>query len=289
MINRPYYSVRLGKNPLAIFDLPILLRLFRDLYTSFLYRDYFKEAFGYDCVDRGNVPGILGSDIEAQIFRNIRKDNLYPIQDKCESYTEEDLFDIIEFLFDFVSKPIEGSGWYHGYSDCGWHDQKFDKNIGQEEYRTEINQLLKDYSTGFELSTDGIIQILAKEGLQDLLNLEAPKYDQDNVDQKIEMAVKKFRNRHASIDEKKDAIRDLADVLEFLRLKMKDLIENGDLVSKDESDLFELANNFGLRHHDGKQKLSYDKEIWYPWMFYYYLSTLHAVIALINKNEADTF
>jgi hypothetical protein len=289
MINRPYYSVRSGNNPLVKYDLTILLRLFRDLYINFLKRDYFQEAFGYYCVDNGDVPGILGIDIEAQLFRRIRKDNLYPIQNKCESYTEEDLFDIIEFLYDFVSKPIEGSGWYHEFSNCGWHDQKFEKIVGQEEYRIEINQLLQDYSTGFELSKEGNILILANEGLQDLLDLEAPSYDKENVDQKIEMAVGKYRNRHSSVNEKKDAIRDLADVLEFLRVEMNELIKNGYLVNKDESDLFELANNFGLRHHDGKQKLSYDKDIWYPWMFYYYLSTIHAVIALIKKTEINSF
>ena len=58
------------------------------------------------------------------------------------------------------------------------------------------------------------------------------------------------------------------------------------LTSKDESDLFNLANNFGIRHHKPDQKTDYDKPIWYSWMFYYYLSTIHACMRLIEKSEA---
>jgi hypothetical protein len=280
---RPYYSVRTGKNELTKYDLQVLLRLFRDFYQSFAGRYYFQEAFGYYCVDSQEVPGSLGNDIEAQIFRRIRKENLYPIQDKCSSYSEEDLFDIVEFLYDIVSKPVEG--WFHSFSQCGWHYQTFDKSEGQNEYRNEINQILSDYSIKCELSKKGEIVLMADDGLQDLLEMKLPTYDKDNVEEKVVNAIEKYRSRHSSIDDKKDAIRDLADVLEFLRNEMTELIKNGYLTNNDEKDIFELANKYGLRHHDGKQKLNYEKGIWYPWMFFYYLSTIHAVVALIAREK----
>ena len=74
-------------------------------------------------------------------------------------------------------------------------------------------------------------------------------------------------------------MRDLADVLEFLRPQAK-LV----LASKDESDLFELANSFGIRHHNQRQKTGYDSAIWHSWMFYYYLATIHAVTRLIERS-----
>ncbi len=115
MGSRRYYSIRTGKNPNASrYDLPILLRLFNDFYLEFLNKDYFQENFGYYCVDAGNVSGKLGSDIEAQMFRAIRKPDLWPIQEKYKSYSEDDLFDIIEFLYDHVSKPIDG--YLHSYN-----------------------------------------------------------------------------------------------------------------------------------------------------------------------------
>jgi hypothetical protein len=72
----------------------------------------------------------------------------------------------------------------------------------------------------------------------------------------------------------------LADVLEFLRPKLKEVLKSGD-----EKDLFNIANNFGLRHHNQRQKTQYDRPIWYSWMFYYYLTTLHAVLRLLEKGE----
>ncbi|MEN6298604.1 MAG: hypothetical protein ABFD51_01630 [Anaerolineaceae bacterium] len=285
MTNRPYYSIRSGKKQFAKYDLPILRRLFKDIFIIFLDKYYFQQAFGYYCVDRGEVPGTLGTDIDAQIYRRLRKENLYPIQDKCESYSEDDLFDIIEFLYDNVSKPIEGTGWYHNFSNCGMHDQDFDIKIGRYEYRQEINNLLGDYLAGFELSIEGEIYPLASDGLQDLFDIELPVIDPENINNKVTNAVRKYRNRHATNDEKKDAIRDLADVLEYLREEIRKLIIKGYLLNKDESDLFNLANNFGLRHHNENQKTGYDKDIWFPWLFFYYLSTIQAIIAMVKKAE----
>jgi hypothetical protein len=42
---------------------------------------------------------------------------------------------------------------------------------------------------------------------------------------------------------------------------------------------FELANRFGIRHNDDKQKTDYDPALWLEWMFFYYLNT----IALVSK------
>jgi len=53
----------------------------------------------------------------------------------------------------------------------------------------------------------------------------------------------------------------------------------------DENDLFNLANNFGIRHHKETQKTQYDKPIWLSWLFYYYLATIHAVVRLIEQRR----
>ena len=281
MTKRKYYSARTGKNPNATqYDLVILRRLFRDLYLQFDEKQYFQEAFGYFCVDAGDVPGTLGSDIEAQMLRYIRKDNLWPIQEKVLQYEEDDLFDVIEFLYDYVSKPIDG--YFHSFSGCGWHYDTFDKATGQAEYREEVNELLRDYKSGYELSPNGEILELAEPGLENLFAANLPTYDPQNVEQRIKAAILKFRRYRSSLDDRRDAIRDLADVLEFLRPQVKKV-----LLSRDESDLFNLANNFGIRHHNPKQKTEYDKAIWYSWMFYYYLATIHACLRLIKKAESD--
>ena len=82
------------------------------------------------------------------------------------------------------------------------------------------------------------------------------------------------------MDERRDAVRDLADVLEYLRPQVKAVLQK-----KDESALFEIANNFSIRHHNAQQQGDYDKAIWYSWMFYFYLATIHAAVRLIERGK----
>src|SRR5260221_10237856 len=193
MKKRAYYSVRTGKNPQSLrLDLSILLRLFESLYQSFAEKGYFQEAFGYCCVDAGDVSGTLGGDIEACVLRLLRKTDLWPIEKNLANYKEDDLFDIIEFLYDHVSKPIESESQYHEWNGCGWHHNKFDQQAGRQELREEINNLLSDYQDGYELSDEGEILVLAESGMENLLQAPIPEYDQDNVAARIEAAKLKF-------------------------------------------------------------------------------------------------
>lgn len=277
MRNKPYYSVRTGKNPLSGgFDLDATRELFRNVFTHFEESGYFQEHLGYYCVDAGDVPGSLGQNLAGALLLELRKKDLTPIHEKISSYSEDDLFDVIEFLYEHCSKPIDGT--YHSYSGCGWHYSTFAKEPGQAEYRERINKLLALYESGYELSPDGEILTLAENGLDGLFDAPLPIVDPDNVEARVSAAQTKFRRYRSSLDERRDAIRDLADVLEYLKPKLK-----GVIASQDESDLFNLANNFSIRHHNEKQKTDYDKPIWYSWMFYYYLATIHAATRLINK------
>lgn len=281
-MNRRYYSVRTGKNPAGSrIDLPMFLRLFTDLYRSFSTKEYFQEAFGYYCVDIGNVWGTLGFDNEAQVFRRLRKANLWPIERNSANYSEDDIFDVIEFLYDHVSKPLEG--YYHNFNSCGWHYSTFDREAGRHEYLFAINELLQDYNDGYELSKDGEILAKVESGMERLTEAKLPTYGGDNVESRVNAAVNKFRRYRSSEEDRRDSIRDLADVLEYLRPKLKFVV-----TKSDEGDLFNIANNFGIRHHNEAQKTDYDKAIWYSWMFYYYLATIHAVLRLIEKQGPDS-
>ncbi|SFF34691.1 hypothetical protein SAMN03003324_03418 [Pedobacter antarcticus] len=42
-------------------------------------------------------------------------------------YTEDDLFDIIEYLHDHCSQPL--SGYYHDWNDCGMHYDTFRQEV----------------------------------------------------------------------------------------------------------------------------------------------------------------
>jgi hypothetical protein len=274
MRERPYYSIRTGKNPTGgKFDLRMLCELLAALYKKFDDWSYFDEAFGYHMAE-GKVDGTLGSDMGAYVLKQLRKSDLWPIRIYHKYYKEDDAFDIIELLYDCISRPENVSEDYGPGS--------FDKEAGRKEFREEVNELLRDYSQGYELSEEGEIYALPETGLETLLSAPVPAYDAENVENRIDAAVKKFRNRHSTPDERRDSVRDLADVLEFLREKVKEL----DVITKkDEGDLFNIANNFAVRHHNDVQKSDYDKSIWHSWMFYFYLATIHAALRLINKKE----
>ncbi len=280
-MNRAYYSQRTGRNPGgARFDLPNFKRLFISLYRQLSEEGYFQQDLGYSCVDAGFVPGTLGTDLEGELLLAVRKSNLWPIDATIENWSEDDLFDVIEFLFDHVSQPTERT--YHGYNECGWHCTGFSRNAGQAEYRAKINRLLGLYDQGFELSEAGQVLALPDRHLAGLFQATVPSNDPNNITDRVNAAVGKFRRHRSSLEDRRDAVRDLAAVLEFLRPQLKLVLD-----SKDEADLFNLANNFGIRHHRADQKVGYDKAIWYSWLFYYYLATIQAATRLIARGSSS--
>jgi len=138
---------------------------------------------------------------------------------------------------------------------------------------------------------DGLV--LVKEGLQyrlrhlpedvpeDLSSLfeeEVPTSAPEEVTSKVARAVGQFKRPGSTLDDRHEAVRNLADALEYLRPEAKKA-----LLNRDESDLFNLANNFGIRHHAEGQKTNYEPAIWLSWMFYYYLATIHALLRLIDR------
>lgn len=279
--DREYYSVRTGRlDEDAKVGLEILRWLFFATYQSFEDRGYYQERLGINCVD-GFVEGTVGN-LEIYSFRKLRRKGLFPIWQSHDNLSEDELFDLIEFLYDHISEPVQSSGVYHSWSECGYHYSEFVQGTAQGDFREEINDFLKDYGEGFELSIQGEILTLPGGALEPLLEATIPVEDTANISDRVEAAIRKFRQRRASIDERRGAIRDLADVLEFLRPQLK-LVLN----SSDEKDLFNIANNFGIRHHNANQKTNYDMPIWLSWIFYFYLATIHAAVRMIEKADQE--
>ncbi len=257
-------------------------RLFSDAYTEFENGGYFQEYFGYYCVDASpnQVSGKLGENIDAQIYRLLRNDNLWPVKEKIKGYSEDDLFDMIEFLYDHISKPIETEGAYHNWNQCGWHYSKFDKTMGQLEFICKMNDILSEYETGFEIDKNGLILIKDESGLANIYSANIPT-DRDDIKTKVSLAVQEYLKSRSNLETRRIAIRELADILEILKPDVKKYLSN-----KDDSDLFCIANNFSIRHANDKQKINYDRDIWYSWMFYFYLATIHALLRIKERKES---
>ena len=275
MDKRNYYATRKGILKPTSMDLQLLKKVFLRIYREFEDDLYFQEATGYYCVNEGEIRGQWGcgnSDIEAFIYLQLGMDDIWPIENNIEDYDEPTLFTVIEFLYDYVSEPLDK--WYHKWDNCGWHSSEYDRENGREKYRTKINEVLKDYDTGYELSSDGEILEIAPTGLETVFEEIVQTDDPDRIDTRRQNAISKYMRYGATISDKKEAIRELADVLEFLK---KSGIR---LQKKDESDLFGIINNFDIRHHNKSQQGEYDKEIWYGWMFYTFLSSINVLLKL---------
>jgi hypothetical protein len=272
-----YYSHRKGTNPnIAGLPLSEIVGLFVRVYVQLRQDGYFDEAFGFDCVDAGSIQGNV-RDVELEILLAIRKKDLWPVESRAPGYSEDDFFDMIEFLYQQVSKPIDGT--YHDWNDCGMHWSTFNKAQGQTDYREKVNAVLVHYAKPFELSHAGEVLHKPEVGFEQIFEADVPSRD-SNVVGRINAAVLRYRRHGSTLDDRRQAVRDLADVLEYLRPKIKSL-----LTSADDKDLFNLANNFGIRHHNDQQKTSYDANLWLSWMFYFYLSTIHVVLRKIEQGS----
>jgi len=275
-----FYSVRSGKNKNAKgFELPELKELFLRTYTNLQEDGYFDEYLGSYCVDMDEIKGKV-SDVELEILLKIRKQSLWPIDNiHVSQYSEDDLFDMIEFLYQNVSKPIDGD--YHNYNDCGMHWHTFNKDEGESIYLEKINAILALYKKPFELSKHGEILHKPEQGFETIFEADIPSNDA-NINARIDSAVLRYRRHGSTLDDRRQAVRDLADVLEYLRPKVKSLFTN-----QDEKDLYNIANNFGIRHHNDKQKTNYDTGLWLSWMFYYYLATIHVLLRKMSHDELN--
>lgn len=250
----------------------LFVRVFNELRTD----GYFDEAFGFHCVDAGEVDGKV-RDIQLAILLSTRKRDLWPVHENSDGYSEDDLFDIIEFLFQHVSKPVDGH--FHSYAGCGMHWESFNQTEGQGIFREKVNSLLAHYERSFELSATGEVLQNVEAGFERLIGADVPSSDA-NVTDRVASAVLRFRRHGATIDDRRQAVRDLADVLEYLRPCIQEILS-----SKDESDLFNLANNFGIRHHNDKQKTKYDAALWLSWMFYLNLATVHLLLRKLGPAQ----
>lgn len=277
---RLHYSARVGSRVGVNYDLGTLKRLFAATFDELNHENFFDQAFGGRC--RYEDRPTFGRDVGAEMLRRTGKHHLWPLYDPnvIEGLEEEDLFDAMEILHDAVARPDPETMTQCGDSFCDGHYAVFDQPAGQHRLREELNPALARYGTGYRLTEEGQVTNLADSGLQPLEDAALPESgDPTAVQAKVEDAKRLFQRYHASEADRHAAIRALADALEYLRPRLKEVLKD------DEPDLFNLANNFGIRHNNPKQKTKYDKDIWYRWVFYYYLATIHAATRLIDKAD----
>ena len=276
--DRPYWSQRGRLSEPPLLDLRAAVRRVRNLVEELMADHFFAKACGFECVDNN---GDFGSSPEQELDLRLGKRHLWSAAD--EDFSESDLCDFIEVFHDLAARPTRG--WYHTYCDCGFHPSAFHQKSGQALFRSRVNQLLDTTSLGLRLAEEGedVGRIVrsAPPGLGALVEeaLESsPVSDRDDVAH----AVALYRSRSAARQDKRSAVVALAGVLERHRTTLK-----RDLLSKDEGALFNIANNFDLRHRDDAQLADYD-DGFLEWIFHLYLATVRLLGHLVERQPAGT-
>lgn len=268
MSDKRYYSERHNLRERKKYTKTELSELFVQTYYELSSKKLFEELIGYSDSWGNWTTGLIANNYESFVFKRIGKKDLVPINDE-NFYQEEDVFDLIELFYDYVSQPL-------------MPNREYDKEAGQSEYRKEMNNILNNYDTGYELTEEGYIRELIDNGLEELVDAKQ-EFNNDDVSEKaVQVAKKKFFHHKADESDKRSAILDVGGVLEKLQ-KTKKL----NLNNKDESELFNVLNNFNLRHNRPDQKPDYNKDIFYPWVFYNLLSALDASLKLQKKSEDE--
>ena len=278
-MGRRYFSDRQGQTPNLI-SLEDFREIVRIQHAKFNQEGYFQRRFGYDCVDIGYVAGDASINMEEQLLITFgsRGKSLSPTTDDFKNLDLFSLFDLIEFLYDHIAKPVHST--HHRWDDCGIHVSEANYDLGKCEWREELNKHLPYLETPHTLTDKGNIEELpSSEGLKNLVQNPISHDSPETIDNRINHACALFLKGNATLNEKRDALNNLAAVLELLKNDLKSYVPNDE-----ENRLFEIANTFGIRHHNDQQQTDYNRGVYYYWIFYCYLTTID-LLARLKKEQ----
>lgn len=293
---RRYYNHRQGQLPHPKLALDELTKALDGKFSQLWSAGYLQKAFGYYCDDEGWQYG----DVGTEFHEHIRLITRLPYEKSFSKFlreTTEDghVFTFIEFVYDYIAKPDPKSGRFHaGVPDrwgqydepCGWHFplllSRFNVEAGRSEWREAVNLYLPDYGSGFELSPEGEVRQLAPQGFEGLLSRPAPENAPPTNADKLDLAVRTFRRANSSREERKQAVRQLADILEWYRPQVVKVH-----MTDDERELFETMNKFAIRHHNQVQRDDYG-DPFLEHQFYRYLAAVQLCMKLAHEEEQPT-
>jgi len=196
-----------------------------------------------------------------------------------DELAEDDAFELVEIFHDLAARPR--SRHYHDYGH-DWHHSDFAKGTGQAIYRWKINMVLRDAQVPYALAADGELKgrliSTFDDGRMELLRTATANAATDDKS-RLDHAATLFLKRGSTAEDKRSALKNLADLLEKDRALLRT-----ELFSKDEGALFEIANKFGIRHHTAQQQDDYD-EAFLDWVFWWYLATIELKQRLTARQD----
>ena len=277
----PYWSARHGTAGAPPQRSMAQLRTdFARLITTLVADGYFDRALPKVCVDDHDG---VEADPSVVLAERLGVPDLWPLNP--DTWDEDTFYDLIEVFHDLAARPRTRR--WHSWNQCGWHHTDYATDIGRALYRHRINDLLASGRLELRLAEDGasigrLVRVV-DDNRNELVTraLSAPAAQGGD---RVHHAVERFRSRAATSEDKRSAIVVLAGVLEQ---RLPVIKTSPHLTSKDEADLFNIANNFALRHQDIKQKRDYDP-VFLDWMYWWFLAALEVTNHVLARGRPRT-
>lgn len=277
---RPYWRERKAgpASPSAIrLSSSAVVREFVDLIDELSQKGYLEKNFGNDCPDEESY-----IDPNNVLWKKLGVETLWPLDRSALNSDLDMFFDVVEVLHDLIARPLTRS--MHGYAGCTWHYGNFDVSSGRAVYIWRVNRIFDNSTLGLRLAENGDdsgrLVTTTDDGRAALTSAVSARKDDGPADQ-VRHALELFRDRSADRNSKRSAVAVLALVLEERRHGV--IAES--LSSGDRGALFNIANNFHIRHQDAKQRRDYD-DFYLDWIFWVYLATIELTNRVLDGQNA---
>lgn len=281
MTEKQYYLERNGliKNELDI-TFKELVEHFSSIYSYFNSQEYFSHAvngtweYPYFGEPYQVFPATFTPSAEIYFINHLQSKKIWPILDHCRKYSKDELFTVIEILYDHIAIYDQDS-------------KELKKDGPQAEYIEHINNILRLFDGGFYLEPcNGFVMRMPNQSLKEQLSYKDDEIP-DKVYLQLSSASQMYYRFDSDMEMKKKAITILGDIYEYEREKIKDLFNDEFGINKNKHDklIFGILNECNLRHNKENQNTEYSREIWYDWMMQYYTSAIIAYYRLRSKYE----
>ena len=249
---------------------------------------YLDKQFPPPCVDDGTAAHEDDQEFgwDTALFDHIRAKisvlKLWPLP--AGAWNDDLLYSLIEVYHDLVARPRRR--WNHDFNDCGWHYENFDTAAGRRIYRRLVNRILERHGAEYRISDDGedvgLVITTVDEARAELLD-RASRSPSPGVAARVEHARALFRGRNATEHDKRSAVLTLVGILE----ERRELIRT-EIGKKDEGALFQIANEFAVRHQRRGQQGDYDPAF-LDWMFWWYLATIELTDRILDRQRSEAW
>lgn len=243
------------------------------IYKKLLNDDFFQEHWGLPYrvfnADKKNI------DVGLFFELKVHHDFLWPIDQKYQRWSKSDIFDFLEIIYTCISEPVSTTTTPGSI----FSKTTYSRINARREFISIINPIIARFDEGYIMNGYGQIELLRDNDFSSTEEDLPETATSSQIDERIQRAIRHYH--HRGEDLRKEALKELGDVLEFIRAGIK----ANEIAKKVEPAIFDILNNYNLRHNNAKQNTNYNTDIWYDWMYHTFLATIKAVLKEKNENE----